>query len=128
MREYLVSLILGRRLTSHPDVPEGSLPPDVTLRRGKLIPWLGGICSRMTGSAAAVTLGKTIVVSPEARLTATLLTHELAHVRQWQRDPLFIVRYSLATLRHGYRNNPYEVEARSLASADWPVHSGPERT
>lgn len=128
MREYLVSLILGRRMTSHPDVPEGSLPPDVILRLGKLIPRLGGILSRMTEPAAAVTLGRTIVINPEARLTATLLTHELVHVRQWQRDPLFPIRYSLATLRYGYRNNPYEMEARSLASSDWPVHAGPERT
>jgi hypothetical protein len=46
-----------------------------------------------------------------------LLAHEMAHVRQWRADPLFPVRYALATLRHGYRDNPYEVEARAVASA-----------
>jgi len=43
-----------------------------------------------------------------------LLRHELAHVRQWRREPvLFPVLYALEHLRHGYRNNRYEVEARS---------------
>ncbi len=63
-----------------------------------------------------MTLRRTIVLNPEARITPTLLAHELAHVRQWQKDPLFPIRYSLATIRHGYHNNPYEVEARALAS------------
>jgi hypothetical protein len=80
-----------------------------------LIPWIGGVVARMGGSAAAVTLRRTIIVRPGIPVTPALLAHELAHVQQWQKDVLFPVRYILATLRHGYRDNPYEVEARALA-------------
>ena len=93
-----------------------ALPQGIRLRRGRLIPRIGGLLGRMRGPAAAVTLGRTIVVHPEVRLTRGLLAHELAHVRQWQQDALFPVRYALATLRHGYWNNPYEVEARAEAA------------
>lgn len=96
-----------------------AVPEGITLRRGRLIPRIGGLLGRMGGSAAAVTLHRTIVVSPDAPLTPSLLAHELTHVRQWKQDPFFPVRYTVATLRHGYRNNPYEVEAR-VASASPP--------
>jgi hypothetical protein len=91
-----------------------------------MIPWLGGVLSRMKGSAAAVTLGRTIIVHPDVTLTPSLLAHELAHVRQWEKDPLFPVRYSLATLRMGYRNNPYEVEARDAEAAAFTDHTAEE--
>lgn len=44
-----------------------------------------------------------------------LLRHEREHLRQIERDGrlLFALRYSWWTLRHGYWNNPYEVEARA---------------
>ncbi len=38
-----------------------------------------------------------------------LITHELCHVWQMQNRPLHVV---WAWLRHRYRNNPYEIEAR----------------
>ena len=52
----------------------------------------------------------------QARRWPELLEHELEHVRQWKADPLFPLRYTLATLRHGYYDNPYEVQARAAAS------------
>lgn len=116
MFERLVKLVLGERVAVPGELPPESLPGGITIRRGRLVPVIGGILGRMRGPAAAVTLRRTIVLNPEARLTPTLLAHELAHVRQWQQDPLFPIRYSLATLRHGYHNNPYEVEARTIAS------------
>lgn len=100
---------------------------NVTLRRGKLIPWLGGFFSRMGKPAAAVTLGKTIVLYRGVPLTDRLLRHELAHVRQW-RDPLFPFRYTVATLRYGYRSNPYEVEARMMETSAPPAAAAEERT
>ena len=96
------------------------------LRRGRLVPWIGGRLIRSPRRAAAVTLGRTIVVDPAADLTEQLLRHELAHVRQWREDALFPLRYALATLRHGYRNNPYEVEARAEADRLFPPE--PTRT
>lgn len=97
------------------EAPPGT-PAHVTIRRGRIVPGIGGLLARMNGPAAAVTLGRTVVVSPDAPLTPGLLAHELVHVRQWQADPLFPVRYTLATLRHGYRDNPYEIEARALSA------------
>lgn len=90
------------------DVPEG-----VELRIGRWVPALGGRLSGMGRAAAAVTLGRTIVVHPDAVLSGRLIRHELEHVRQWRRQPLtFPVRYALCHLRYGYHDNPYERAAR----------------
>jgi len=101
--------------------PPSGVPPEllgaVVFRRGRLIPWIGGVLGRMAGPAAAVTLRRTIVVHPDVSLSPTLLAHELVHVRQWREDFLFPLRYTLATLRHGYHDNPYEVEARELSAS-----------
>jgi hypothetical protein len=43
-----------------------------------------------------------------------LLTHELCHLWQIQHRPLHM---PLAYLRHPYRTNPYEVEARAAVAA-----------
>lgn len=87
--------------------------PGVRLRRSRWIPFLSGWLSGMGESAAAVTLGDTILVHPHVTPTPELLRHELAHVRQWRRHPLsFPIRYAFAHLKHGYHDNPFEVEAR----------------
>lgn len=127
--EAVISSIFGRRISEieYQEKYGERIPAGVVLREGSLIPWLGGKFGGMKGPAAAVTLGRTIVVNPKVRLTAHLLTHELAHVRQWEADRLFPIRYAIATLRHGYNNNPYEVEARILATSEWPTRDGEER-
>jgi len=90
----------------------------VVIRRGRWLPALGGRLSGMGRRAAAVTIGDTIVVHPDTPLDERLLRHELAHVRQWARRPYtFPLRYALAHLRHGYRDNPYEREAREAERA-----------
>lgn len=124
--ERMSSMLLGDRIALPAGLSAGALPPDVVLRTGRFIPWLGGLLAGMKGSAAAVTLRRTIVVGPRTSLTPALLAHELAHVRQWRDDPLFPFRYSLAMLRHGYRNNPYEVEARQVEAATTRVQPGEE--
>lgn len=44
-----------------------------------------------------------------------LIRHEQAHWRQWQRmgTVRFYATYIWLWLRHGYRNNPLEIEARA---------------
>lgn len=110
-------LLLGERIPPPAGLPAELLPAQVVLRRGSLIPRIGGWFGRMGMPAAAVTLGRTIVVNPNVLLSTRLLAHELTHVRQWREDALFPLRYTLASLRHGYVNNPYEVEAREAAAA-----------
>lgn len=111
--------MIGRLLGRQVDVP--GLPPGVEVRRCAWLPgltrWLLGTGSR----AAAVTIGRVIVVDPSTTLTDRLLRHELAHVRQWRHNPLvFPLSYAWHHFRHGYRKNPYEIEARA-------AEQGPQR-
>ncbi len=124
--ERILALLLGERESPPPQLPPDSIPADVCIRRGYLIPRLGGWFSRMQGPAAAVTMRRTIVVRPGVELTPSLLAHELAHVRQWRADHLFPLRYCIATLRHGYHRNPYEVEARAVAHSTSAFQPGEE--
>lgn len=105
----MVGRLFGTRIPASLRVPDG-----ITLREGRWLPALGGWLSGHRRAAAAVTIGRTIVVHPDARLTARLLQHELKHVEQWSRQPItFPLRYVLQHLRYGYRDNPYEIEARA---------------
>jgi hypothetical protein len=46
-----------------------------------------------------------------------LVVHEYHHVmEQWNTGRLTVYRYLRETLRHGYWNNPFEVEARAAAA------------
>ena len=98
---------------SWPD-PLDAVPGGVAIRAARWLPVIAGKLSGMRSPAAAVTLGRTIVVHPDVQLTGRLLRHELAHVKQWQRYPVtFPARYVLNHLRYGYHDNPYEIEARA---------------
>jgi hypothetical protein len=45
-----------------------------------------------------------------------LMLHEFCHVlKQWEPRDLTVARYCLESLRHGYWNNRFEVEARAFA-------------
>lgn len=116
----LLDSVLGPVAPAPATLPEGSVPPGVTFRAGRLVPGIGGVLGRMRGPAAAVTLGRTIVVHPDVELSPHLLAHELAHVKQWHEDRLFPVKYALQSLRHGYLQNRYEVEARAEADRAFP--------
>jgi hypothetical protein len=110
--DRLLDLLLGREVPV-PEETHDLLPPGVRIRAGRWIPALGGILGRMRGPAAAVTLGRNIVVHPAARLTRRLLAHELEHVRQWERERWFPLRYCAESLRRGYFSNVFEQQARS---------------
>jgi hypothetical protein len=116
----VLDAVLGPVAPAPGSVAAHALPPGVTFRRGRLVPGIGGVLGRMGGPAAAVTLGRTIVVHPEVEVSPHLLVHELVHVRQWGEDPLFPLKYTLQSLRHGYLQNRYEVEARAEAERAFP--------
>jgi len=110
--------LLGPEIAPHETAAVGVVPEEVRLRRSA---WLTRVAAALLGNGrrvAAVTLGRTIVMAPGVEPTARLLRHELAHVRQWEASPLFPLRYVLAHARHGYLDNPYEVEARAAESVE----------
>jgi hypothetical protein len=115
--ERLLDVVLGEPVQA----PQGVAVPDgVVIRSGRWVPVLGGLMGSMSGPAAAVTLGRSIVVHPRYPLDEKLLAHELVHVRQWREDRWFPVKYALGSIRHGYWMNPYEVEARAEADRMYP--------
>ena len=88
--------------------------------------------------AAATTLGRFVLVRPEAVGSARLLRHELVHVRQWRRLGVlgFLSRYLGAYARWrlrryphwaAYRRIPLEIEAEWEARARQEGLSPPER-
>lgn len=90
------------------------LPPGVQVRASRVVPWIAGRLSGMGQPAAAVALGRTILVHPAVKPDDRLLRHELVHVVQWTESPYtFPICYVRAHIRHGYYNNPYEVQARA---------------
>ena len=68
---------------------------------------------RRTGFAG-VTLPWGIYILPERLQDARLVRHEQAHADQIAQYGVigFYARYLWFTLRHGYRNNPLEEQAR----------------
>lgn len=82
--------------------------------------WQARLASRFLKSDnAAIVFGRNIYLwgsSKQAFLgNQRWLLHELQHVLQYQRDGFtgFIFKYFINHIRYGYRNNPYEVEARA---------------
>lgn len=113
----MIDLLL--RLLSDPDPHDRRLPEGAIVRRARWLPVLGGRLAGMREPAAAVTIGRTIVLHPGAEMSERLLRHELEHVRQWRGAPFaFPARYIWAHIRHGYAANPYEVAARRAESAE----------
>ncbi len=84
-------------------------------RRGGLPPRVGGWCLGRS-TVAAITLGRTIFIAPDAALDAELLLHELRHVHQFLAVRGFPVRYLWESLRRGYHHNRFEADARDYAA------------
>lgn len=60
-----------------------------------------------------------IYIKPGYIASDRLIRHEMKHIEQVNRDGrlLFSMKYLYWLIRYGYKNNPYEVEARE-AEAD----------
>jgi Domain of unknown function (DUF4157) len=78
--------------------------------------------ARLHPRARATTRRARIYLRDSAReffADPSLMLHEYCHViHQWQTGRLTVLRYLRAWLRHGYRNNPFEIEARAFADAN----------
>jgi len=81
--------------------------------------WIAKIAAKKLGSdKVAIVIGKTIHLYNTSKkqflLNERLLKHELCHIKQFQQNGylLFIVKYLWESIKNGYHNNKYEVEAR----------------
>jgi hypothetical protein len=100
-----------------PDEVCGEWPElrELRYRRGGLPLRIGGwVLGQAT--VAAITLGRTIFLAAGTRLDPELLLHEYRHVQQFAERKTFPVRYIWESLRHGYYQNRFEVDARSFAA------------
>ncbi|MFT3932687.1 MAG: DUF4157 domain-containing protein [Chitinophagaceae bacterium] len=73
----------------------------------------------------AMVLGKTILLYDTTRSefisNRKWVRHELAHVEQFERHGyvLFVVKYLFESLKNGYQNNKYEIEAREAENTEY---------
>lgn len=74
---------------------------------------------KMKSRQVAIVIGNTIhlhnTTTGEFNANKRWLSHELEHIRQYQRYGFFkfILAYLLESLKKGYYNNKFEVEARA---------------
>jgi hypothetical protein len=112
---------VGRALIGEPlTLPERIAReyPELTglrLRRGGLPPRIGGWMLGQS-TVAAITLRRTIFFGTHTSLDAALLLHEFRHAEQFLERRSFPVRYIWESLRRGYDQNRYEIDARTYAA------------
>ena len=82
--------------------------------------WLAKIAAKKLGTkSVAMVLGKTIhlcnTTKAEFLLDEKWVKHELCHIKQFKEHGyfLFVVKYLWESIRKGYYNNRFEVEARN---------------
>lgn len=81
--------------------------------------WIAKLAAKkLRSDKVAIVIGKTIHLyntsTKQFLLNDRWLKHELCHVKQFQQNGylLFITKYLWESIKHGYHNNKYEVEAR----------------
>lgn len=81
--------------------------------------WIAKLAAaKLRTKKVAIVLGNTIHLyntnKNEFLKDERWLKHELCHVKQFKENGylFFIAKYLLESIRHGYHNNKYEVEAR----------------
>lgn len=70
---------------------------------------------RLCGFKGWASFWDTVYLMPGSDTDASLIRHEARHLKQIERDGrmVFAVKYLYWLARYGYRNNPYEIEARA---------------
>jgi hypothetical protein len=112
----IVTTVIGRRIALPPRVLEQYPELEaVRWRRGGLPVNVAGWCLGQR-SVAAITLWRTVFLSPSVLVDAELLLHEFRHVQQFEASPTFPLRYLFESVRRGYFANRYEVDAREYAT------------
>ncbi|HKW49409.1 MAG TPA: DUF4157 domain-containing protein [Gemmatimonadaceae bacterium] len=110
----IVAALIGRRVT---------LSPALRARYPELerVRWRRGgipvnVASWFIGSAAAITLWRTVFLSHTVSPDDELLLHEFRHVQQFESSVTFPLRYLWESARRGYFANRFEVDARDYAA------------
>ena len=113
--QILVAPVIGRP-AELPEALRARFPElgEVRWRRGGVFVRAGG-WALLQRSAAAITLWRTVFLAPEAPWDAALLLHELRHVHHFRSSRSFPLRYLVESLRRGYANNRYELDANDFA-------------
>jgi hypothetical protein len=112
----MIRLLIGR----HEVLPESLAAryPELrgmSLRRAGLPPRIAGWCLGQQ-TVAAITLWRTVWLGQRIVPDASLLLHEWRHVAQFGATPVFPILYLWESLRRGYWNNRYEIDARRYAA------------
>lgn len=70
---------------------------------------------KLCGLLGWASLWDTVYIMPGHKSNTVVVQHELIHIEQMRREgkPLFMLKYTWWLLTKGYKNNPYEVEART---------------
>ena len=86
--------------------------------------WIAKLAAlKLRSKRVAIVIGKTIYLhntsKQEFLKDERWVKHELCHVRQFKENGYlpFIAKYLLESIRKGYYNNKYEVEAREAEGA-----------
>ncbi len=81
--------------------------------------WIAKLAAKkLRSDKVAIVVGKTIHLYKTSKKqflqNERWLKHELCHIKQFQQNGylLFIAKYLWESIKHGYHNNKYEVEAR----------------
>lgn len=92
-------------------------PVDFTIKEKS---WVARVAAwKLSSHSVAMVLGKTIhlynVTAQEFLSNDRWVKHELCHIKQFKQYGYikFIAKYLIESLRSGYYNNKYEVEARA---------------
>lgn len=75
---------------------------------------------RLCGFHGWASFWRVAYVLPGYENDQRLIRHEMKHLEQIERDGrlVFSIKYLYWLARHGYRDNPYEVEARAAESIE----------
>ncbi|MBC7865962.1 MAG: DUF4157 domain-containing protein [Gloeobacteraceae cyanobacterium ES-bin-316] len=82
--------------------------------------WIARIAAwKLSASSVAIVIGHRIhlynTTKEEFLKNTSWVKHELCHVRQFEQHGFFnfILKYIRESIRHGYYNNAFEIEARA---------------
>ncbi len=86
--------------------------------------WMAAIAAKkLQATSVAMVLGKTIHLYGSSKedflADECWLKHELCHIKQFKEHGyvMFLIKYLWESIKVGYRNNKYEVEAREAENS-----------